>query len=89
MARFCRNCGKPVTQDEKFCHSCGYALQNVSQAKICKYCGNAVSVNAVFAAVVDVRLRRLLILSNQLLQNLRRTFYRSLSRLHLLRRMQE
>ena len=48
MARFCRNCGKPITQDEKFCHSCGYALQNVSQMKFCRYCGKAVSANASF-----------------------------------------
>lgn len=29
MARFCKNCGNPVTSDEKFCHNCGIALSSV------------------------------------------------------------
>lgn len=27
MARFCPNCGQPVTENEKFCHQCGSTLQ--------------------------------------------------------------
>ena len=27
MARFCPNCGQPVTENEKFCHQCGSPLQ--------------------------------------------------------------
>ena len=56
MSKFCRNCGKPVAQDEKFCHSCGCALisagaktlQNTSATKFCGYCGKVVSASASF-----------------------------------------
>lgn len=27
MAKFCPNCGQPVTENEKFCHQCGSPLQ--------------------------------------------------------------
>jgi len=30
MARFCRNCGSAVMQDEKFCRNCGFALSSAS-----------------------------------------------------------
>ncbi|WP_288808311.1 zinc-ribbon domain-containing protein [uncultured Mitsuokella sp.] len=55
MARFCPNCGQPVTENEKFCHQCGSTLQtSVDSQPADRLRANTPVPNADNISIVDI-----------------------------------
>ena len=57
MARFCPNCGQPVTENEKFCHQCGSTLQpTVDSQPADRLRANTPVPNADNISIVDINI---------------------------------
>ena len=55
MAKFCPNCGQPVTENEKFCHQCGSPLQTSVDSQPADRLGaNTPVPNADNISIVDI-----------------------------------
>ena len=55
MAKFCPNCGQPVTENEKFCHQCGSPLQTSVDSQPTDRLGAHTPVpNADNISIVDI-----------------------------------
>ena len=55
MMNVCGKCGKPLSDNARFCRFCGFGQVNTVQkpdekTKFCVFCGNRMSVNAKFCA---------------------------------------
>ena len=55
MAKFCRNCGSLITDDEKFCRGCGKPIEQPAEPKFqkskCAYCGAELKATSKFCPI--------------------------------------
>ncbi len=56
MARYCKSCGKALTEDMKFCRNCGTPVPEVpTEKRFCRSCGRELAAGAMFCAACGTR----------------------------------